>query len=70
MNIETENLRIKKRLDLIQNSLKMADVVAGPNIKVVKNKKKLSSEKIIAQSSLNIEEEDELNEEQKELRNW
>ncbi len=49
MNIETENLRIKKRLDLIQNSLKMADVVAGPNIKVVKNKKKLSSEKIIAQ---------------------
>ncbi len=62
MNIETENLRIKKRLDLIQNSLKMADVVAGPNIKVVKNKKKLSSEKIIAQSSLNIDEEDELNE--------
>jgi hypothetical protein len=63
MKIETENLRIKKRLDLIQNSLKMADVRAGPNIKIIKQKKKSLSEKIIAESSLNIDEEDELNDE-------
>jgi hypothetical protein len=63
MNIETENLRIKKRLDLIQNSLKMADVRAGQNIKIIKQKRKSLSEKIIAESYLNIDEEDELNDE-------
>ena len=44
----------------------MADVRAGPNIKIIKKKKKSLSEKIIAETSLNIDEEDELNDEQKE----